>query len=142
ELTLLERTPNALRVEMHVSKGYYVRSLARDLGLALGAPAHLSALRRLASGPFDLTQASPWPTATRPPLLGLAEAAASVLPRCRLKADAVLRARQGKLLLPEDFEELADADGPGAWLTPEGELMAIGATRGELRVVRGFNSES
>lgn len=141
ELTLLELSSSTLRVELHASKGYYVRSLARDLGQALGAPAHLSALRRLASGPFDLSQASPWPTATRPALLGLAEAAGSVLPPCRVKADAVLRARQGKLLLPEDFDELSEAEGPGAWLSPEGELIAIGATRGELRVVRGFNSE-
>ncbi len=141
ELRLLELSPPTLRVELHASKGYYVRSLARDLGHALGAPAHLSALRRLSSGPFQLDQASPWPTSERPPLLGLAEAAATVLPRCRIKADAILRARQGKLLLPEDFDELPDAEGPGAWLSPEGELVAIGATRGELRVVRGFNSE-
>jgi len=141
KLTLLELSPPTLRVELHVSKGYYVRSLARDLGQALGVPAHLSALRRLASGPFELSQASAWPSVERPPLLGLAEAAASVLPRCRLKAEAVLRARQGKLLVAEDFDELPDVAGPGAWLSPEGELLAVGATRGELRVLRGFNSE-
>ena len=75
--------------------------------------------------------------------LGLAEAATSVMPACRVKAEAVLRARQGKLLQPEDFEELpaAEGGGPGAWLSPEGELIAIGSTSGELRVVRGFNSE-
>jgi tRNA pseudouridine55 synthase len=140
-LQLLELAPPRLRVSVHVSKGYYVRALARDLGKALGAPAHLSELRRLASGPFALDQASAWPTSARPPLLGLAEAAASVLPRCRVKAEAVLRARQGKRLLAEDFDELPEAEGLGAWLSPEGELVAIGATRGELRVVRGFNSE-
>jgi tRNA pseudouridine55 synthase len=118
-----------------------VRSLARDLGSALGMPAHLSALRRLASGPFSLAQATPWPAAVRPPLLSLSEAAASVLPGCRVKGEAVLRARQGKALQPDDFEQLPDVEGPGAWLSPEGELIAIGSTRGELRVVRGFNSE-
>jgi tRNA pseudouridine55 synthase len=141
ELSLVELTPPTLRVEVHVSKGYYVRSLARDLGSALGVPAHLSALRRLSSGPFSLSQASPWPTTVRPPLLGLAEAAASVLPGCRVRGEAVPRARQGKPLQPADFEHLPDAEGPGAWLSPEGELIAIGSTRGELRVVRGFNSE-
>lgn len=142
ELGLLELSPPKLRCELHVSKGYYVRSLARDLGVALGAPAHLSQLRRLASGPFSLAQASPWPTTELPALLGLAEAAASVLPACQiLHAEAVLRARQGKLLLPEDFSVLPAGDGPGAWLSPEGELVAIGATQGELRVLRGFNSE-
>lgn len=141
ELQLLELSPPTLRVELHVSKGYYVRSLARDLGQAVGAPAHLSGLRRLASGPFRLDQATSWPAPTPPPLLGLAEAASSVLPACRIKAEAVLRARQGKLLLPEDFEELPQGAELGAWLSPEGELVAIGAAQGELRVVRGFNSE-
>ena len=66
-----------------------------------------------------------------------------MLPACRLRDEgAVLRARQGKLLLPEDFTELPDVPGPGAWLTPSGELVALGATTGELKVLRGFNSES
>jgi tRNA pseudouridine55 synthase len=143
ELSLLELAPPTLRCELFVSKGYYVRSLARDLGERLGAPAHLSALRRLASGPFQVEAATPWPTTERPPLLPLAEAAASVLPACRIKPEAVLRARQGKPLAPEDFSELPTpgGDGLGAWLSPEGELVAIGSASGELRVVRGFNSE-
>ena len=120
-----------------------MRSLARDLGEHLGLPAHLTALRRLASGPFGIEQASPWPASVPPPLLSLAEAAASVLPICRIKPEAVLRARQGKLLGADDFDELPAGDGVdlGAWLSPEGELVAIGSLRGELRVVRGFNSE-
>lgn len=36
------------------SKGTYIRSLARDLGLALGSGAYLTSLRRTASGPFRL----------------------------------------------------------------------------------------
>jgi tRNA pseudouridine55 synthase len=142
ELALLELEPPILRCELLVSKGYYVRSLARDLGERLGAPAHLSGLRRLASGPFTLAQATAWPAVSPPPLLGLAEAAASVLPACRLKEEAVLRARQGKLLTPADFSELPEAAELGAWLTPSGELVALGSATGELKVVRGFNSES
>lgn len=143
ELRLLELLPPVLRCELLVSKGYYVRSLARDLGAHLGVPAHLSGLRRLASGPFGIERATPWPATEPPPLLGLTEAASSVLPVCRLnRADAVLRARQGKLLTPEDFSELPDVEGPGAWLSPEGELVALGSTTGELKVLRGFNSEA
>ncbi len=142
ELRILELAPPLLRCELHASKGYYVRSLARDLGERLGAPAHLSALRRLASGPFSLAQAAAWPASEPPPLMGLAEAATSVLPACRIKEEAVLRARQGKLLSPDDFSELPCVEGLGAWLTPSGELVAIGSTRGELKVARGFNSES
>jgi tRNA pseudouridine55 synthase len=145
ELRVTELQPPILRCELLVSKGYYVRSLARDLGERLGAPAHLSALRRLASGPFGIEQATPWPAAVPPKLLGLAEAATSVLPACRIKTeDAVLRARQGKLLRPEDFSELpltTSAEGAAAWLSPEGELVALGTTRDELKVLRGFNSE-
>lgn len=44
-------------VTLEVSAGYYVRSLARDLGQAVGVPAHLSSLRRTASGDFTLVQA-------------------------------------------------------------------------------------
>ena len=43
-------------LDLHVGKGYYVRSLARDLGERLGVPAHLAALRRTASGPFTVAQ--------------------------------------------------------------------------------------
>ena len=42
-----------LDVEVHVSKGTYVRSLAEDLGAALGCGAHVSALRRHVAGPFS-----------------------------------------------------------------------------------------
>ena len=38
------------------SKGTYIRTLAEDLGAALGVPAHVGALRRFQSGPFDLEQ--------------------------------------------------------------------------------------
>jgi tRNA pseudouridine55 synthase len=150
ELELLELSPPLVRCELFVSKGYYVRSLARDLGERLGAPAHLTALRRLASGPFTLAQAVSWPRTEPPALLGLAEAAASVLPRCRIKPEAVQRARQGKRLSADDFSELPVSQGGagtasdaelGAWLGPDGELIAIGTMRGELRVQRGFNSE-
>ena len=142
ELRLLELDPPILRCELLVSKGYYVRSLARDLGAHLGVPAHLSGLRRLASGPFGIERATPWPATEPPPLLGLAEAASSVLPVCRINnADAVLRARQGKLLAPQDFSQLPSAAGPGAWLSPYGDLGALGSTTGELTVLRGFNPE-
>jgi len=45
-----------LDVELHVSKGTYVRSLAEDLGRALGCGGHVSALRRHRAGPFDESQ--------------------------------------------------------------------------------------
>ena len=44
-------------VQVHCSKGTYIRSLAQDLGKALGCGAHVSALHRHRSGPFDDQQA-------------------------------------------------------------------------------------
>jgi len=41
------------------SKGFFVRTLAYDIGRALGCGAHLEALRRTMSGPFTLAQALP-----------------------------------------------------------------------------------
>lgn len=51
--------PTAPGFSLHIrcSKGTYIRSLVRDIGQALGCGAHLSALRRTASAPYDLTQA-------------------------------------------------------------------------------------
>lgn len=44
--------PTSSRVELVCRGGYYVRAFARDLGRALGVPAHLTALRRTAIGPW------------------------------------------------------------------------------------------
>lgn len=49
--------PDHAELELVCGKGGYVRAIARDLGRALGCPAHVAALRRTASGGFDLTQA-------------------------------------------------------------------------------------
>ncbi len=46
-----------LVADIHVSKGTYIRSLARDLGLAAGSRAHLAGLTRTAIGPFHLSEA-------------------------------------------------------------------------------------
>ncbi|MFI0474219.1 tRNA pseudouridine(55) synthase TruB [Halomonas sp. HMF6819] len=40
-------------LEVSVSKGTYIRTLAEDIGAVLGCGAHISALRRLKTGPFD-----------------------------------------------------------------------------------------
>lgn len=45
------------RLRVHCSKGTYIRTLAQDIGRALGCGAHLSALRRTAAGPFSIDDA-------------------------------------------------------------------------------------
>jgi tRNA pseudouridine55 synthase len=61
-LTLNDFSADELKVSVSCSKGFFVRTLAADLGEALGCGAHLTALRRTASGPFSLAQALPLAT--------------------------------------------------------------------------------
>lgn len=53
ELKLLEFSQTALKLEVFCSKGTYIRTLAQDIGEALGCGAHLSMLRRTEVTPFD-----------------------------------------------------------------------------------------
>ncbi len=46
-----------LAIRVHCGPGTYIRSLARDIGAALGCGAHLAALRRTSSGAFDVSDA-------------------------------------------------------------------------------------
>jgi tRNA pseudouridine55 synthase len=123
---------------LSVSKGYFVRSLARDLSETLGVPGHLTALRRLASGGFSLEEAVAWPPSTEPRWLTITEAASRCLPVLELTPAAVVRARQGKPLSEADFGS-PPPSGLAAWVA-EGRLVAIGqaAEAGFFRVVRGF----
>ena len=57
ELTLLEVRGSEARLRAHCSGGTYMRSIAHDLGQALGCGAHLRDLRRMASAEFTLQQA-------------------------------------------------------------------------------------
>ncbi|MBS7325404.1 MAG: tRNA pseudouridine(55) synthase TruB [Thiopseudomonas sp.] len=56
ELTLLSLQDGLLRVRVACSKGTYIRSLAEDIGAALGCGAHVAGLRRTVAGPFDLSR--------------------------------------------------------------------------------------
>ncbi|MGY8804376.1 MAG: tRNA pseudouridine(55) synthase TruB [bacterium] len=62
DLTAFEEGLAEIRVDC--SAGTYVRVLAADIGEILGCGAHLESLRRLTSGPFDVTQATSFETLT------------------------------------------------------------------------------
>ncbi len=139
-----------LSVRLATSKGYYVRAFARDLAASMGTVAHLTALRRVQSGAFDIAEAvdidahdAATPLAGR--LVSLAAAAARCLPTVTLTADGVLRARQGKLVADEHMSAHAPL-GIAAWLDDAGNLVAIGnRAEGDAgavvgRVVRGFRA--
>ncbi|AGC43682.1 tRNA pseudouridine synthase B [Myxococcus stipitatus DSM 14675] len=59
ELVLRDFSADRIHLSVRCSKGFFVRTLAFDLGRALGCGAHLEALRRTASGPFVLARALP-----------------------------------------------------------------------------------
>lgn len=53
QLDLLEKTTQTMRMNVHCSKGTYVRTLVEDIGDALGCGAHVTELRRLGVGPYQ-----------------------------------------------------------------------------------------
>ncbi|WP_309611351.1 tRNA pseudouridine(55) synthase TruB [Sphingomonas sp.] len=57
QLRLIEATGDRATLLASVSKGTYIRSLARDIALALGTVGHVTRLRRTRAGPFSLDQA-------------------------------------------------------------------------------------
>jgi tRNA pseudouridine55 synthase len=150
ELSLCSWSQTQLTLELNVSKGYYVRALARDLGAALGVPAHLSELRRLASGGFHVNDACAWPPTCALAPIPLQQALRGVLPLVRLTHSGVLRARQGRVLCREDF--LDDPERPliceplaetpiVAWTDPDGLPIALGEfSDGKFLVRRGFSA--
>jgi tRNA pseudouridine55 synthase len=56
-IELLQLELPIITIKVECGKGTYIRSLAHDLGQALGCPAHLKSLTRLRSGPFTIDQA-------------------------------------------------------------------------------------
>ncbi len=110
----------------HVSKGTYVRSIARDLGRACGTAAHLSGLHRTASGAIgisscltleQLTEAG----ASRVAEYALDPVAALGLPTYHLNAEELADARLGRRL---PCPQVADATGALRTLA-EGERVAL-----------------
>jgi tRNA pseudouridine55 synthase len=119
----------ALRVDC--SAGFYVRSLAHDLGERLGVGAHLAALRRTRSGGFGLDRALALDAAERNP--AAAESALVPLsgvlrswPSVVLTADGAARVGRGQDVRPIDHEPLALSNQPFVRLVNErGDLLAI-----------------
>ena len=88
-----------LDADVECSSGTYIRSIARDLGAALGTGGHLTALRRTRVGPYALDQAATLDElAASWRLVPLADAAAAAFPRLDLTHDqARLVAHGGRL---------------------------------------------
>jgi tRNA pseudouridine55 synthase len=123
-LELVDVALPLVRLIVECSKGTYIRTLAHDLGAALGCGAHLAALIRTQHGPFTLTDAVSLETlaagvadGTWQPWLRPADQVLGHLPAFTLTADEVRRTRQGQGLdrpaPAADTPTLARFYGPG-----------------------------
>jgi tRNA pseudouridine55 synthase len=88
-----------LDVIVDCSSGTYIRSLARDLGSALGVGGHLTALRRTRVGSFDVADAVDIDSLDGAPVLAPAQAAELILPVLAVTADEARDLRHGKRLI-------------------------------------------
>ena len=140
-LTLRAAGERDVTLTGHVSKGTYIRSLARDIALALGTVGHVVMLRRTRAGPFDLSRAIS--------LDKLAEAAKARglegvilplraglddIPALILTPDQAGALRQGRVLAG-----IEAADGVTFATFRDVPLALVVVSGGEVRVIRGFN---
>jgi tRNA pseudouridine55 synthase len=140
DLRLVAANEQSLAVLLHVSKGYYVRAFANDLGASLGVPAHLSALRRLASGCFAIEEACSLSTPSLAgALLPISTAVRRAMACAVLTREGAIKTGHGQLLELGDFSEPPKSS-PAAWFDPSGEVAAVGSelAGGGYRAVRGF----
>jgi tRNA pseudouridine55 synthase len=136
DLRLVELKGGTATIEVTSSAGFYVRSLAHDLGVSLGTPAHLAGLRRTRSGEFDLTQAVPFGVALEAPDAALdrlvpSRALLGHLEGCRLSDEGVRWALHGRDIQPRLLLDPPPraAEGPVRLLDPAGALVALGVVR-------------
>ena len=107
------------RIEVSCSSGTYIRSLAADIGTALGGGGHLRALRRTAIGSFAADEARP---VSSPALLSMAEALRDY-PAVSVDESVGRRVGSGQVMA---IDELAvEGDGPWAVLGSQGRLLAV-----------------
>lgn len=144
--------PDHLEITMRTGKGVYVRAVARDLALALGACGHVSALCRERVGPFSLENAITLEKLSDLVHRGAAaegllpvETALDDIPELAVTAEDAFRLRQGRpiVLLPRQVETLKGRLSGGARTVSAmegGTLVAICTLRaGRLEPDRVFN---
>ena len=134
-------TKEELTLTAHVSKGTYIRSLARDIACALGTVGHVTMLRRTKAGPFTLDNAISLDLLFEKSRARVIEdiclpltAGLDDIPALPVTPDQAGLLRQGRVLVG-----IAAHD--GLHLAKDGEtpVALVEAIAGEIRVVRGFN---
>ena len=141
KLSVARASADEITLSATVSKGTYIRSLARDLARALGTVGHVSYLQRTRAGPFSLAQAVSLDFLTQiakareltRAVLPL-EAALDDIPALPVTPDQAQLLRRGQKLFGFPAQ-------PGLQLAIEGirPVALVEASADGLRVVRGFN---
>jgi tRNA pseudouridine55 synthase len=126
----------------HVSKGTYIRSLARDIARALGTVGHVAMLRRVKAGPFALDQAISLDKlnafgqgAAQSEIILPLEAGLVDIPALDLSPEAAGAIRQGRVWTGGSIED-------GLYWGRDCDMRPVAlveALAGTLKVVRGFN---
>ncbi len=131
-----------ITLSAHVSKGTYIRSLARDIAQALGTVGHVTMLRRTQAGPFGLAQAISLDKldeirhgAAPEDVILPFEAGLADIPALDLTPDQARRLRMGQVVTG-----IAAHDGR-YWArgSDDAPLALVMLSDHEVRVVRGFN---
>lgn len=117
------QSPREVDVVVECSSGTYIRSLARDLGEALGVGGHLTALRRTEVGPFSLDDASPLDSMELS--LNLDEALVRCYPRLDVTAEESHKLAMGQWLEPRGVK------GTYAAVGPDGRSIALVKEKGK-----------
>lgn len=129
-----------LTLTAHVSKGTYIRSLARDIALALGTVGHVTMLRRVKAGPFTresaisldkLEESAKGGTIAQ--LMLPLTAGLDDIPALPVTLDEALALRQGKMLMGKPHTGLLLA------MLGETPVALVESSGPDIRVVRGFN---
>ena len=136
ELQLIDVGDFQVELSLTCSSGFYVRTLAHDLGQRLGCGGHLAELRRTRSGDLPLSEATPLEQIERDP----GAAASALIPTARmltglpaatLSDDGVRRARHGRTLGDAEITtRTAPAGAVTRLLDPAGDLVGIAENSG------------
>jgi len=133
---------DSITLTAHVSKGTYIRSLARDIAQAVGSVGHVTMLRRTKAGPFTLDDAISLDKlnafgqgAAQSEIILPLEAGLVDIPALDLSPEAAGAIRQGRVWTGASTHD-------GLYWGRDGEyrpIALIEVSAGTLKVVRGFN---
>lgn len=133
---------DSITLTAHVSKGTYIRSLARDIARAVGSVGHVTMLRRTKAGPFTLEQAISLDKlnafgqgAAQSEIFLPLEAGLVDIPALDLSPEAAGAIRQGRVWTGGSTQD-------GLYWGRDAEnrpVALIEVSAGTLKVVRGFN---